>query len=76
MGLTRKELDKVYEEVKSRYRRKNRDLEIIEGIEVLYNALNDYIDGNYISAKNYIIANIIAKYSFKGCFSYYSSNNI
>lgn len=52
MGLTRKELDKVYEEVKSRYRRSNRDKEIIEGIEVLYNALNDYIDGNYISSKN------------------------
>jgi hypothetical protein len=52
MAIKRKELDKVYQEVKSRYRRKNRDSEIIEGIEVLYNALNDYIDGNYISAKN------------------------
>ena len=52
MGLTRKELDKVYEEVKSRYRRKNRDSEIIKGIDILYNALNDYIDGDYISAKN------------------------
>lgn len=52
MSLTRRELDKVYEEVKSRYRRKNRDLEIIKGINILYNALNDYIDGNYISAKN------------------------
>lgn len=52
MSLTRKELDKVYEEVKLRYRRKNRDSEIIKGIDILYNALNNYIDGNYISAKN------------------------
>ena len=52
MSLTRKELDKVYEEVKSRYRRKNRDSEIVKGIDILYNTLNDYIDGNYISAKN------------------------
>lgn len=50
MGLTRKELDKVYEEVKLRYRRKSRDRDIVEGIDVLYKALNDYIDGNYISA--------------------------
>ena len=33
MGLTRKELDKVYEEIKSHYRRKNRDKDIVEGIE-------------------------------------------
>lgn len=52
MGLTRKELDKVYEEVKSRYRRNNRDKDIIKGIEVLYEALDKYIDGDYISAKN------------------------
>ena len=52
MSLTRKELDKVYEEVRSRYRRNNRDLEIIEGIDILYNALDDYINGDYISAKN------------------------
>lgn len=51
MAIKRKELDIIYQEVKSRYRRKNRDLEIIEGIEVLYNALNDYIDGNYIGKK-------------------------
>lgn len=44
MGITRKELDKVYEEVKSRYRRKNRDKDIIEGIEILYQALIHYID--------------------------------
>ena len=52
MGLRRKELDKVYEEVKSRYRRSNRDKDIVEGIEVLYKALVDYIDGDYILAKN------------------------
>ena len=52
MSLTRRELNKVYEEIKSRYRRKNRDSEIVKGIDILYNALNDYIDGNYISAKN------------------------
>lgn len=52
MAIKRKELDKVYEEVRSRYRRKNRDSEIIKGIDILYNALDDYINGNYISAKN------------------------
>jgi hypothetical protein len=59
MGLTRKELDKVYEEVKSRYRRKNRDSEIVKGIDILYNALNDYIDGDYISAKNQKFADMV-----------------
>ena len=59
MSLTRKELDKVYEEVKSRYRRSNRDSEIIEGIDILYNALNDYIDGDYISAKNEKFADMV-----------------
>ena len=52
MSLTRKELDKVYKEVKSRYRRSNRDADIIKGIDILYNALDDYINGDYISAKN------------------------
>ena len=51
MSLTRKELDRVYEEVKSRYRRKGRDRDIIEGINMLYKALDEYIDGKYISAK-------------------------
>ena len=51
MGLKRKELDKVYEEVKLRYRRKNRDKDVVEGIDILYKALIDYIDGDYISAK-------------------------
>ena len=59
MGLTRKELDKIYEEVKSQYRRKNRDSEIIKGIDILYNALNDYIDGDYISAKNQKFADMV-----------------
>ena len=52
MSLTRKELDKIYGEVRSRYRRKNRDKDIIEGINVLYDALIHYVDGNYISAKD------------------------
>ena len=59
MAIKRKELDKVYEEVRSRYRRKNRDSEIIKGIDILYNALNDYIDGDYISAKNEKIADMV-----------------
>ena len=59
MGLTRKELDKVYKEVKSRYRRKNCDSEIIKGIDILYNTLNDYIGGNYISAKNENFADMV-----------------
>lgn len=59
MGLTRKELDKVYEEVKSRYRRSNRDSEIVKGIDILYDALNNYINGNYISAKNQKFADML-----------------
>ena len=56
MGIRRRELDKVYEEVKSRYRRNNRDKDIVEGIDALYKALSDYIDGNYIPSKNSNIA--------------------
>ena len=59
MAIKRKELDIIYQEVKSRYRRINRDKEIIEGIDILYNALNDYIDGDYISAKNQKFANMV-----------------
>ena len=44
MGIRRRELDKVYEEVRSRYRRKNRDKDIVEGIDTLYQALIDYMD--------------------------------
>ena len=35
----------MYEEIKSYYRRKNRDKDIVEGIDILYHALNNYIDG-------------------------------
>ena len=59
MGLTRKELDKVYEEVRSRYRRSNRDSDIIMGIDILYNALDDYINGDYISAKKQKFADMV-----------------
>ena len=59
MAIKRKELDIIYQEVRSRYRRKNRDSEIIKGIDILYNALNDYIDGDYISAKNEKFADMV-----------------
>lgn len=60
MGLTRRELDKVYEEVRSRYkRRNNRDLEIVTGMDILYNALDDYMNGDYISAKNQKFADMV-----------------
>ena len=45
MSLTRKELDKVYKDVKSLYRRKNRDEDMNRGIDVLYQALVNYING-------------------------------
>lgn len=45
MSLTRKELDKVYKDVKSLYRRKNRDEDTNRGIDVLYQALVNYING-------------------------------
>lgn len=57
MAIKRKELDMIYREVKSRYRRKNRDSEIIKGIDILYNALNDYMD--YISSKNQKFADML-----------------
>lgn len=44
MSLKRKELVQIYEEVRSKYRRKERDKDILEGIEVLYQALIHYID--------------------------------
>lgn len=44
MAIKRKELDKIYQEVKSKYRRINRDKDIIEGIEILYQALIHYVD--------------------------------
>jgi hypothetical protein len=48
MSLKRKELDKVYEEVKSRYRRKERDKDIRKGIDVMYNAIINYMNGEEI----------------------------
>ena len=60
MAIKRKELDKVYEEVMSRYkRRNNRDLEIVTGIDILYNALDDYMNGDYISSKNQKFADML-----------------
>ena len=59
MAIKRKELDIIYEEVKSRYRRSNRDSEIVKGIDILYDALNDYINGDYISAKNQKFADML-----------------
>ena len=60
MAIKRKELDKVYEEVRSRYkRRNNRDLEIVTGIDILYNALDDYMNGDYISSKNQKFADML-----------------
>lgn len=44
MSLKRKELVQIYEEVKSQYRRKERDKDILEGMDILYQALIHYID--------------------------------
>jgi hypothetical protein len=44
MSLKRKELVQIYEEVKAQYRRKERDKDILEGIDILYQALLHYID--------------------------------
>lgn len=44
MSLTRRELDKVYCNLKSQYRRKERDKDINRGIDELYDALIHYID--------------------------------
>jgi hypothetical protein len=59
MAIKRKELDMIYQDVKSRYRRSNRDAEIIKGIDILYNALDDYINGDYISSKNQKFADML-----------------
>ena len=40
MSLTRRELDIVYHNLKSQYRRKERDKDIRYGIDELYRALN------------------------------------
>ena len=47
MGIKRRELTNIYEDVKSQYRRNNRDKDIIKGIDVLYEALMNYMDGCY-----------------------------
>lgn len=49
MSLKRKELVNIYEEVRSRYRRKERDADIRKGINIMYNALLNYIDGKDIT---------------------------
>jgi hypothetical protein len=59
MAIKRKELDMIYQDVKSKYRRKNRDSEIIKGIDILYNALDDYINGDYILSKNQKFADML-----------------
>lgn len=41
MGITRRELEKVYNEVKDKYKRKE-DSDIILGIDTLYKALIEY----------------------------------
>lgn len=48
MSLTRKEIDKVYEELKGLYRRKERDRDIQIGIEAFYQSLLDYQSGKEI----------------------------
>ena len=49
MGINRIELDKVYHQVKELYRREYRDKNTRFGIDVMYEAIIDYIDGNVIS---------------------------
>ena len=44
MSLKRKELAQIYEEVRSKYKRKERDEDIKKGIDILYQALIHYID--------------------------------
>lgn len=44
MSLTRRELDTVYYNLKSQYRRKERDKDIWRGMDELYDALIHYID--------------------------------
>ena len=51
MGINRKELNKVYHQVKELYRRKYRDRHIQSGLDIMYEAILDYIDGNEIVRK-------------------------
>ena len=48
MSLTRKEIDKVYEELKGLYGRRERDKDIHIGIDAFYQALLDYQSGKEI----------------------------
>ena len=48
MSLTRKEIDKIYEELKGLYRRRERDKDIHIGIDAFYQALLDYQSGKEI----------------------------
>jgi hypothetical protein len=48
MSLTRKELEKVYDKLYSMYRRKERDKDIRKGIDVMYNAIINYMNGEEI----------------------------
>ena len=52
MSLTRKELDIVYKKVYSLYQRKERDNFIRIGINILYQALLNYIDGEKIERES------------------------
>lgn len=48
MSLTRKEIDKIYEELKGLYRRRERDKDIHIGIDAFYQALLEYQSGKEI----------------------------
>ena len=48
MGIKRKELDKVYNKLYSMYRRKERDKDIRKGIDAMYNAIINYMNGEEI----------------------------
>lgn len=52
MSLKRKELVQIYEEVRSRYKRKERDKDIHRGMDELYDALIHYIDFDTHIGKN------------------------
>jgi hypothetical protein len=52
MSLKRKELVQIYEEVRSRYKRKERDKDIHRGMDELYDALIHYMDFDTHIGKN------------------------
>lgn len=55
MSINRKELDKIYNDVCLLFRRKNRDKDIRMGIDIMYEAILNYIDGEKIDIKNFNI---------------------